>query len=278
VLAGLLQGKLDREFWRSPAEIEDLLTSVVFGSCQYVQPGDALLRFLSEARDVHGAKLGPFIGVTSACYDFWPCWSDGGDPSSDTEADRLPGHGPDEQRSRRHEPDLVVKLEGEAGPVWVLVEAKLYTGKSSRPKDGGPVSINDQLGRYWIQFKRRADAARAKPLALVYVTLGVTLPDQDFRETQDELATKDPSAAPAPLYWLSWRDFTTVVDDGFGILRDLRALLNDWHLVRAQMRPWPAPPLSLSVATFPVWTFTRAWRWALPPAEHIEWRFFIKEQ
>jgi hypothetical protein len=243
----LLHGNLDREFQRSPAEIENLLTSVVFGSCQYVSPGDALLRFLSEACDVHGTRLGPLTGVTSASYEFWPSWSG--------------------------EPDVVVKLDREAGPAWILIEAKLRNGKSSLPTTDGPVK--DQLGKYWVELKSRAAAAGAVPLAVVYVTLGVTLPDVDFRVTQDELALKEPSAAPAPLYWLSWRDFATVVNDGSPqVLRDVSTLLHRWHIVHAKMGVWPDAPPFLSPASFPNWTFTSAWGWPQPPTGRIEWQFF----
>lgn len=278
MFVGLLAGKLDREFQRSPADIEDLLTSVVFGSCQYVAPSDALLRFLGEARTLDRAQLGPLTGYTSASYEFWPRWRHRVDSLREDETKTTCDENAIEGPPQSNEPDVVVKLDGPAGAAWILVEVKMRSGKSSLPTPEGLLS--DQLARYWVELKSRAEAARAIPLALVYVTLGATMPEGDLRQTQDELAQKAPSAAPAPLYWLSWRDFTTAAIDEASpkILKDLGTLLHRWHIKRVKMGAWPDPPPTLSAAELPIWTFKRSWRWRLPPAERTEWRFFTKEQ
>ncbi len=57
VAGALLHGKLDGELKRDPYEIEDLLTSVVIGTCSYLepsrQPGDGH-RFANELWGLKG--------------------------------------------------------------------------------------------------------------------------------------------------------------------------------------------------------------------------------
>lgn len=286
MLAALLAGKLDRELRRPPTEIEDLLTSVVFGACQYVSPDDALVPFLGMACNANGAKLAPLLAdVVSVSYMFWPSWdrSPRDSPTSTTEVSATEDFGLDAQGNHRHAPDLVLAVARHGRPAaWILVEAKLLSGKSSRPTESGPVT--DQLGKYWVELRRRAEAAGAVPLALVYVTPGLTLPDKDFSETQTELAAKAPAAAPAPLYWLSWRDFAEAATSDAAILQDVRVLLRErWQLIRAQMLAWPAAPRTMVAEPTgsdhaPPWTFTQIWRWPLAPVPRVDWRFSEEAQ
>lgn len=283
MLAALLAGKLERELKRSPTDIEDLLTSVVFGACRYVPPRDALLPFLGRARNAQGAKLAPMLAeVSRASYHFWPSWTDEPRVTPSLPPDHRSRANPHPQEAvgvHNHEPELVLALARPGLPAaWVLIEAKLLSGKSSRPSPSGPV--NDQLGRYWVQLQRRAEAAHAIPLAVVYVTRGVTLPEQDFQETQGELAKKQPNAAPAPLYWVSWRDFVGAVNTREAILHDTCLLLRErWQLVHAEMTGWPARPASLAEGHQGAgWTFTRSWRWLQAPATTIEWSYSAETQ
>lgn len=63
----------------------------------------------------------------------------------------------------------MLRFERDNAPaVWVLVEAKLWSDKSSHATSDGPV--NDQLGKYWVEFERRARREGAEALAVVYVT------------------------------------------------------------------------------------------------------------
>lgn len=251
-----------------------------------MSPDDALVPFLGMACNANGAKLAPLLtDVTSASYTFWPSWHHGlGDtPTSAMEAATTDDYGPDKQTNNWHAPDLLLAVARRGRPTaWILVEAKLLSGKSSRPSDSGPVT--DQLGKYWVELKRRAEAAEAVPLALVYVTPGLTLPDREFSETQTELAAKAPAAAPAPLYWLSWRDFAGSAASEAAILQDVRVLLRErWQLIRAQMVAWPAPPRSVVGETTSSdhaspWTFTHTWHWPLAPAPGVDWQFYVEVQ
>src|ERR1044071_3591005 len=78
MLQALIKQKIDRYFNTPPYQIEDLLTSVVFGSCAYVDMHKGLLPFLYRAKDAIGnasRRLTDLLGyVESVEYEFWPSW------------------------------------------------------------------------------------------------------------------------------------------------------------------------------------------------------------
>ena len=254
MLKALLAGKLDGEFVRSPYAIEDLLTSVVLGTCAYLPPEAALLGFLRAARTTDGALLRERLAdVVTVEALFWHQWN--------AVTDEGPGAG-------GAEPDLLLRFAHRAGNRSLLiVEAKLLSGKSSLPTTHGPVS--DQLGKYWVHLLREADRSRAAPLGIVYLTAGTAIPIADFIETQTELDAKH--VVPAPLYWLSWRHFVGSLPptERGPMLADLVELLTDsWMLVEVVMEPWPR------LERLPrAWTFEPSWRWATPVHVKAEWQF-----
>ena len=69
----------DVDFGVSSAEnLEDLLTSTVFGLLAYVPESDGLLPFLNQARDCKGRRpLLRLAAETRAEYLFWPRWEEG---------------------------------------------------------------------------------------------------------------------------------------------------------------------------------------------------------
>jgi hypothetical protein len=254
MLVGLLRGKIGGYFTRPAWEIEDLLTATVLGSCRYVPAEDALLPFLRRAVDASNRQLGAVLGDVVAVdihgeESFWPRWA----PDAHDTADRADSSG-------WTEPELVVKLQRANGTwAWVLVEAKLLSGKSSKRSDDG--AVTDQLGKYWLDMRERATRAGAEPLAVVYLTTGISRPEAELAETQQELRAKGESAAP--LYWLSWRTFVEVASASEQpILRDVCRLLHEeWHLAPIEpVRPWPVRREPLGHG----WRFTESWRW--PPS------------
>ncbi len=65
----LIKGKLTR----SEENMEDLLTSNVFGIFKYLTPSEVLLPFIGEAIDLRGKHLADHLPqVESAEYKFWP--------------------------------------------------------------------------------------------------------------------------------------------------------------------------------------------------------------
>jgi hypothetical protein len=271
MLQALLGDKLTRYFTKSPYEVEDLLTSVVFGSCAYVPHDLAVLPFLAKARDAEKNFLGEALrGVERVAYDFWPNWRPiHGEPSADANGlvDQAPAdndgreNGP-EPGTRGAQPEVLLTLMRKAKPpALVLVEAKLFSGKSSLPTETG--AVNDQLGRYWLHLRDRAVRQDAEAVAIVYVTWGLPCPPGAFEETQEELKRK--GQPPAPLYWLSWCHFEAAVAPLHcsPILADvLRLLVETWGL-SAVMREWPEAPMLPSAR----WRFILDWRWPRTAAD-----------
>jgi len=271
VLAALLHDKLARDLARSPFEIEDLLTSTVFGACEYVPPERALLPFLRAARWPDGAGLADWLADgTTAKLRFWESWESLGAT--------VPGA----------EPEVVVDLRRPDGGVgWLVVEAKLLSGKSSR-RDGGP-GIRDQLAKYWAHLRRRAVHVGATPLGILYVTAGATPPREEFKDSQRDLAAH--GEPPAPLGWLSWRHFEATVDaGGCLLLRDVVRLLRDrWALMLPQPpKAWASPPVRPPVRSrlSIIWPAgrrattrdgVRAWRWVSPPTPRPPCPFLDEE-
>ncbi len=236
MIHAFLHGKLGGEFVRNPYEIEDLLTAVVLGSCQYVAHDIALLPFLGGAR-LHSQEdvllrdlLGP---VSDVDFEFWPAWG--------------------------CEPELLLKFSRPGRKsAWLIVEAKLLSGKSSIPTSTG--SVNDQLGKYWLALKAKA-GDEVEPLGVVYITRGLVAPVAEFEETQAELSTK--KHPRAPLFWLSWRRFVEVVHrQRSPLVRDVCRLLESrWKLVMPVISAWPSVP-----ARAPSWCFDADWSWSTAPA------------
>jgi hypothetical protein len=260
MLVGLSRGKLDREFKRPATEIEDLLTSVVFGSLMYAPMAEGLLPFLGCARTPAGALLAEQFGeLRTVTYEFWPGW----DPPAPSDAAMV---GPSS------EPELVLRFERDGAPaLWVLVEAKLWSGKSSHATPGGPV--NDQLGKYWVAFERRAHAAGAEAAAVVYVTRGVIVPEGEFAETQGELGAK--GERPAPLYWLSWRHFEMALRASPNrMLRDVAALLRERWGLEMPATTWTWPERGDGHA--PAWSFESDWTWRTGTTAAPSWSFAVE--
>ncbi len=71
MIMALLKGKLSRE----QVNMEDILTSDVFGLLKYLPPDVALLPFLRLAETITGKRpLSSVPDGTTAEYEFWPQW------------------------------------------------------------------------------------------------------------------------------------------------------------------------------------------------------------
>lgn len=264
MLQALLHGKLGCELKRDAYEIEDLLTSVVVGTCAYLDPHVALLPFLGHARDVDGRAFDT-SSVTAVQYKFWPPLEGRRTP----QAEGATGE-PEPIDAEDGEPEVLLTLTRRDGSVgMLLLEAKLLSGKSSRPSPTGPV--RDQLGKYWLQLGEAAQVVSAEPLGVVYITRGLTLPRDEFAETQAELVAKGKQPS-AKLYWLSWRAFGNAARSQAAhhqLLADVVELLETrWSLVDVKMLPWSTPPR----LTAP-WRYLVSWTWRPLPTSWPTWRF-----
>lgn len=158
MLQALTRGKLSRE----QENLEDILTSEVFGLLRYVAVDRGLLSFLARAESLDGAR--PFenmtepITVTEWC--FWPTW--------------------EEQDCHACEPDLFICFKTASGKLHAIcLEAKYWSGKSN----SGAIDdrqMTDQLAKQWDNLKHIAERQGAVP-TLIYLTTHSSKP-------RDELA------------------------------------------------------------------------------------------
>lgn len=186
MIEALLHGKLSRE----QENMEDVLTSNVFGLLRYVQPNEGLLPFLAQAETPDGRKpLGGLVHVTDiACeevaYLFWP-----------TNREKWPSC----------EPDVVIRVSfPHRRPAIISVEAKYHSGKSSFP-DYTTERLTDQLAREWDDLVRRSDEEGAEP-CLIFLTTDIGCPRSAIEESLEEYRRKRIEDDRTPtICWLSWR-------------------------------------------------------------------------
>lgn len=212
MLQALLNGKLSRE----QENMEDILTSNVFGLLKYVPAREGLLKYLALAEDTNGDQplkcLSSLSDVTekSIDYDFWPGWKE-------TDCDAC-------------EPDVVITLRlPNENDLLVLVEAKYLCGKSSEA-DEAYDTPTDQLAKEWDNLRSRAKAQGKAP-SLIYLTAHYAYPHQDIKDAINEFKCKRPGASEPVIYWLSWRHLYKVCEDTNNtILNDLAFLLGRLNL------------------------------------------------
>ena len=218
MLEALLKGKLPGEMKNR----EDALTSMFFGAFRREPTGRGILKFLNEAKPIVGSKpdFAKCCQVKYDDYEFWPQW-----PSQDIGS---------------CEPDVVITINrDEEKPLYVLIEAKYHSGKSSQATPDGP--INDQLAREWCHLKRRADQAKAEPW-MIYLTKDFD-PSEPRKAIQDALReVKDKQSEAATdirIYWLSWRILSELYSKKNGaVLNDISEAARCLELVWFKTK-WP---------------------------------------
>jgi hypothetical protein len=220
MIHALLKGKLSTD----QANMEDILTSNVFGLLRYLPAERGLLPFLAKARCLDGRRLKMPDAVAGVQVDtaFWPTLA--------------------EQGCATCEPDVLVRVTwpGRNGRRFlVLVEAKYRSGKSSEADESSAVPL-DQLAREWGNVESLAKRDSREPV-LVYLTAGVGPPVEDIRRAgQDHSSKANPTSLPFECYWLSWRHLVPVAESRADpdspalaslLLEDLGGMLNRLDLV-----------------------------------------------
>lgn len=227
MLMALLHGKLSRD----QENMEDILTSNVFGILKYLPPGVALVPFLRKVSGPKGdyplADLPLDIHVK---YEFWP-WLGKLDPTG-------------------CEPDVLLRIDCRDGKrILALIEAKYRSGKSSKEEEEESQSekstqeqsatvtvtpeinqlekpVKDQLSREWRNLRRLAGKESAEPV-LIYLTADFACPTKDIEASQEAL-----KGEKGKISWLSWRHLPSLITDShYGMLRDLAAVLRRLDLV-----------------------------------------------
>lgn len=199
MLQAILHGKLSR----AQENMEDLLTSMVFGLLGYLPPAEGLLPFLQHATTLDGYfPLKDLPGETEVPTDKWCFW-----PWLHEEG-----------VVKGCEPDVLLRVERPSGDSFlVLVEAKYLSGKSSTDED-------DQLAREWHNLVRKAEQENANPV-LIYLTADVGPPraeiEESIRVAIDKRFEKNPL-----ICWLSWRHITRLTPKaGDDIPQDCKHLI-----------------------------------------------------
>lgn len=209
MLMALLHSKLSRD----QENMEDILTSIVFGTLKYIPSGTALIPFFRKAyipKAATPAREYPFIDLPSDVdvrHEFWP-W--------------IPELG-----SRGCEPDVLIRMICPDGKKFlVFIEAKYLSGKSSG--DDGEELPNDQLAREWANLKSLAMKETAEPV-LIYLTADIGCPSGDIQISQKEL--KEKTGEVGKICWLSWRHLPSLIEhSNYEMLKDLASVLRRLNL------------------------------------------------
>jgi len=192
MIDALLHGKLTSR----QENMEDILTSNVFGMLQYVTPGRGLFRFLALARtpethEKHSYPLQNLIGESYAVeYRFWPTWQE-------------------------REPDVELRIKSSDADLYLIgIEAKYRSGKSSEAEADDVEQetreeilreCTDQLTFEWNELVHEAESWNSKPV-LIYLTADFGCPIEQIRASLKEHKRKRPNLPAPTIYWLSWRE------------------------------------------------------------------------
>jgi len=197
MLEALLQGKLSRE----QENMEDLLTSMVFGSFRRMPAHVGLLPFLRKSEDITGTS--PIVqndnlySTEYEHYQFWPSWQEFDNVAS-------------------CEPDVVIKLDARNEQnILILIEAKYHSGISSYYSEDETVS--HQLAKEWLHLYKEAKKRNCIPW-LIYLTTDMAkgAPKKDIEEAQKEIVEKcGIDATGLTISWLSWRVLSEFSDTRF---------------------------------------------------------------
>ncbi len=241
MLMAFLNGKLSLR----QTNMEDMLTSNVFGLMRYLPPSKLLLPFLALAVDSDGRHLLSGLDETSeVSYDFWPTYK--------------------EARCNSCEPDVVLKIDEPNGRrIILLIEAKYLSGKSSEADEN--TRPNDQLAREWDNLQPIAVREGHEPI-LLYLTAGLSFPSEDISASQKELIKAQKSSGI--MCWLSWRHLYAITKDSeHARLKDLSCLMDKMQLTffSGFSQVQNVPPIN--------WQFKKNFEWEMGNIPNLRWSF-----
>lgn len=256
----MFAAQIARKLTRREEEMEDLLTSNVFGLWRYLAPQVGLIQFLATSQRPDGGRLGVPDDARIEDMTFWP-WLH-------------------EEGAKGAEPDVLIKLlSSDQKTRLFLIEAKYLSEKSSlATEDGLP---NDQLAREMDNLRKIARKERISDFAVIYITAHTVMPIWDIEESVSELASKTGDGSADRFYWTTWRRLATILievlkscgEPALAMLRDLHSILCQLGLVffeNVQYQPW-------TLGTTP-WEFKRvkpSFIWQ--EIESIHYRFQVQD-
>jgi hypothetical protein len=256
MLPALIHGKLSRD----QENMEDLLTSNVFGILRYLPTADVILSFLSKASSLNGQCPLTSLSVQSKVnFEFWPWLT----------APSCAGC----------EPDVLLRIDSPAGGSYlVLIEAKYRSGKSSKADlidDSANFDtetsdeVKDQLAREWQQLNFLASKESRNPV-LIYLTAHMSFPREEIQASERELFAR--GKTEATMCWLSWRHLATIVSKNRGseLLEDLLLMLQRLNLIFFQgFSPFRQ-------FDWPKWHYSAEFQWdQMRGLEMFDWRFKV---
>ncbi len=248
MIEAFIHGKLTAQ----QENMEDMLTSCIFGSLRLLPPIQGLIPFfqLAEPFECDGEQFRSGLSIDvdreDVDYHFWP-WL------------KSP-------HSVGCEPDLLITIK--PCKMLILVESKLFSGKSTTADEGA--SPMDQLAREWDNLIEVAMAAQLDPV-LVYITTDLAMPRTDLHDAFQEFRSKRALAAKPRFYWLSWRHLFSVPHDSLGVINRCVSLLRrlDLEPFASWKNVLPLPPYSPSYESVSFrWNDTR-------PTALPKWNFEI---
>lgn len=200
-----LKGKLSRQ----EEDLEDLLTSNVFGALKYISYEEGLLPLLHSIVDEYGNHpLRQIHNIQFARYEFWPFLN---------EPNCIPC-----------EPDVLINIEETSGNKYlILIEAKYLSRKSSpASEDDKPA---DQLAKEWDNLLSYSNKKRIEPF-LIYITAHTEIPIGDISESKKEYSEK--RGSDIKVGWLSWRMIIDIFKESQNeIIKDLISILKKQGLI-----------------------------------------------
>ena len=203
--------QIHNKLTRSEEDMEDLLTSNVFGIWRYLSAQLGLAEFLSTAEGLDGSRLAIPPEAVCTRLRFWP-WIH-------------------EANAKGAVPDVLIEMTVEDQERWlVLVEAKYLSGKSS-PADDGELP-NDQLAREMKNLRVAARRGSFDRYALVYVTAHTAMPRDDLEDAIHELQDKTGDGSTLDFYWTTWRRLPQILSKAQGFCEGpYRTMLDDLQLI-----------------------------------------------
>lgn len=172
-----LHGKIRKTGNNLSENMEDLLTSHVFGNLRYIPDEKGLNPILSMATNSEGHFL-KLSGAKEWEYSFWPSF-------------------------KHSQPDIYLEND----KYKVVVEVKFHSGKSGvyegedrLSEEDEDYAYRDQLTREWMDLMERD---KSKIPVLIYLTKDFLFPEDAFKQALNELSEcKEKFKHNA--YWLSW--------------------------------------------------------------------------
>ncbi len=216
----MFAAQIHHKLTRSEKDMEDLLTSNVFGVWRYLEPHHGLVQFLQTAEPYEGRGLG-LDEVETALIKFWP-WVE-------------------EKGGNGVVPDVVIEITTPHKEKWLIfVEAKYLSGKSSFPVEGEDEGhkVKDQLAKEMENLRKQAQRLGFSQHALIYITKHTLMPRADIAESVLELGKITGDRSASKFYWTTWRRLPDILFKtsascekvAAGILSDLRTILLEMGL------------------------------------------------